>query len=221
MRKLIEWKTGLGMGAVAVSLIVGIPRTARAVPSHDAEASAAGVSAPVRKVSGQSAPNALAPGLIESPVAQGSQPLENGTATIPFYGYDGNGPMVPPPGDVQAPGHNVEASKTEPDKNTYLVLDGQAGPDPGYDYGRHFLFQGHELGVQGYVTRVNLDADAAHRITLFATEDSLGNPLPVFDGSTWNPFASRLLFTAENGANGGVWQSTLDSTASCRKTSPT
>ena len=52
--------------------------------------------------------------------------------------------MLPAPGDVQASGHNVEASKTEPDKNTYLVLDRQEGPDPNYDYGRHFLFQGHE-----------------------------------------------------------------------------
>jgi hypothetical protein len=34
--------------------------------------------------------------------------------------------------------------------------------------------------------------------------------LPVFDGSTWYPFSQRLLFTAENGANGGVWQATLD-----------
>jgi Alkaline phosphatase PhoX len=58
--------------------------------------------------------------------------------------------------------------------------------------------------------RVNLDADAAHRVTLWATEDSLGNPLPVFDGSTWDPWAQRLLFTSEDGADGGVWQSTLD-----------
>lgn len=199
------------MGAVAASLLAGLPGTARADQSRRGDATPAGVPAAVPKVTGNSAPNALASGLIESPVAQGSQPLENGTATISFYGYNQLGPMVPAPGDVQAPGHNVEASKTEPDKNTYLVLDDhQAGADSHYDYGRRFLFQGHELGVQGYVTRVNLDADAAHRITLFASEDSLGNPLPVFDGSTWNPFASRLLFTAENGANGGVWQSTLD-----------
>lgn len=162
----------------------------------------------VHKVTGNSAPNALATGLVESPVAQGSQPLENATDGIPFYGYHGDGPMLPAPGDVQAPGHDVEASKSEPDKNTYLVLHDQEGPDGNYDYGRRFLFQGHELGV-GYITRINLDADAAHRITLWATEDSLGNPLPEFDGSTWDPWAQRLLFTAELGADGGVWQSTL------------
>jgi hypothetical protein len=32
----------------------------------------------------------------------------------------------------------------------------------------------------------------------------------VFDGSTWYPWAQRLLFTAENGNAGGVWQATLD-----------
>jgi len=163
----------------------------------------------VPKVVGNAAPNALANGLVESPVAQGSQPLDGGTATLAFYGYNGNGPHVPAPGSVQSPGNNVEASKTEPDKNTYLVLDHQSGPDPDYDYGTHFIFQGHEAGLQGYITRINLDADDAHRVTLFASEDASG-PLPVFDGSTWDPWAQRLLFTAERGAAGGVWQSTLE-----------
>src|SRR5204863_3590330 len=46
-----------------------------------------------------------------------------------------------------------------------------------------------------------------------ATADVNGNPLPDFDGSTWDPWAKRLLFTAENGANGGVWaqRNALDS----------
>src|SRR5262249_1897550 len=49
-----------------------------------------------------------------------------------------------------------------------------------------------------------------HRVTLMATTDKDGKPLPTFDGSTWYPWAERLLFTAENGANGGVWQATVD-----------
>ena len=48
-------------------------------------------------------------------------------------------------------------------------LKGLKGADPSYDYGTHFLFQGHETGSPGYVTRVNLDADTAHRVTLLAT----------------------------------------------------
>src|SRR5262249_25702578 len=82
-------------------------------------------------------------------------------------------------GDVPAAGHLIEASKTEPDKNTYLVMPGLKGADPAYRYGRHFLFQGHETGTTGYLTRVNLDADAAHRVTLMATTDVAGNPRPA------------------------------------------
>jgi hypothetical protein len=200
-----RWERISRLGSVvALAAIVG---TASADTAGTKKASSDPDAVP--KVTGNAAPNALATGLIESPVAQGSQPLENGTDSIPFYGYHGDGPMVPAPGDLQATGHNVEASKSEPDKNTYLVLQNQTGPDPDYDYGRDFLFQGHELGT-GYITRVNLDADAAHRVTLWATEDSNGNPLPDFDGSTWDPWAQRLLFTSEEAADGGIWQSTLD-----------
>ena len=41
-------------------------------------------------------------------------------------------------------------------------MRGLKGADPDYDYGTHFLFQGHEGGPAGYMTRVNLDADYAH-----------------------------------------------------------
>src|SRR5262249_39658341 len=64
--------------------------------------------------------------------------------------------------------------------------------------------QGHELqGVSNgrktsYITRINLDADSAHRVTLLATTDSAGNPIAAIDGSTWDPWAKRLLFTTES-----------------------
>ena len=164
------------------------------------------------KTPGFAAPNILSPELTEIIAAQGSIRLENGSALTNFYGYDNDGPMLPLPGTVQSPGHNVEATKTEPDKNTYLVVQGQHGADPNYDYGTHFLFQGHELGQggKGYITRINLDADGEHRVTLLTTTDKNGKDLPVIDGSTWDPWAQRLLFTVENGSNGGVWQATLD-----------
>ena len=61
------------------------------------------------------------------------------------------------------------------------------------------------------MTRINLDADPEHRVTLFAWQDKDGNPLPPIDGSTWDPFANRLLFTSELGAAaGGVFAGTLD-----------
>jgi hypothetical protein len=170
------------------------------------------------KATGVAVPDVLTPELIQAIVAQGSNRLEDPTTNFPFYGYDGDGPMVPAPGAIQSKGNNVEATKTEPDKNTYLVLCGQHGFDPGYDYGTHFLFQGHELGIadpntglgMGYITRVNLDADGAHRVTLMASQDVNGNPIPVIDGSTFDPWADRLLFTCESGTAGGVWQATVD-----------
>jgi hypothetical protein len=93
------------------------------------------------------------------------------------------------------------------------VLRHTHGAEPGYDYGTHFLFQGHEAGTPGYVSRINLDADSAHRVTILATRDAVGQPLPAFDGSTWNPFAGKLLMTSENGCLGGVWAGDADYTA--------
>ncbi len=145
--------------------------------------------------------------------AQGSTACENalpaaGSRTTSHFGYlsDGTTTMMPTPGATPV----VEMNKTEPDKNTYLVLKGQHGPDAAYDYGTRFVYQGHEIGASGYVTRVNLDADAAHRVTVLASTDAAGAFLPVFDGSTWYPFSKVLLFTAELGGSGGVWQTTPD-----------
>jgi hypothetical protein len=157
------------------------------------------------KSPGSAPPNALSPELTEKIVVQGSNPLENTSGQFSFYGYNNDGPMLP------ALGSNAEATKTEPDKNTYLVLPHLVGPDSHYDYGHRFLFQGHEnsKGGNSYITRINLDADGAHRVTLLATTDTDGNALPAFDGSTWYPWAQRLLFSAEGAKGGGIWQATL------------
>jgi hypothetical protein len=174
----------------------------------------------VTRTPGVTSPNVLSPELIATVAAQGANPVENPmvlpigapAVSVTHYGYDSDGPLLPAPGDVQTATHQVEASKTEPDKNTYLVLRSQRGADPDYEYGTHFLFQGHENGARGAgtITRINLDADAAHRVTVMAVADVHGLALPPIDGSTWDPFARRLLFTSEEGAAGGVWQATLD-----------
>ena len=174
-----------------------------------------GIPDPNPRLTGISAPILLAPGLRQSIVAEGSTPLENPSPGFGYYGFNDDGPHVPVAGALPAAGAPViEATKTEPDKNTYLVLPGLHGADPGYDYGTHFLFQGHENGAGGhsFISRVNLDADGAHRVSLLATVDSSGAALPTIDGSTWDPFARQLLFTAEgNGtATGGVWQASPD-----------
>jgi uncharacterized protein DUF839 len=198
---------GVVLGVAGAVIVTGQSAGASSLRASDLTA----VPAPNTKTAGITSPNVLSPGLAETVAAQGSQRLENGTAALPYYGYRGDGPLLPAPGSVQKPGTVIEASKTEPDKNTYLRLTGEHGADAAYDYGTHFLFQGHEgAGAGGAITRINLDADAAHRVTLLASTDADGKPLPAFDGSTWDPFAQRLLFTSENDANGGVWQATAD-----------
>jgi hypothetical protein len=160
------------------------------------------------KIVGVTSPTVLSPELAQIVAAQGSMLVENPTGPVKYYAYLNDQPNLLP-----ALGSNIEATKTEPDKNTYLVLHGLKGADPDYDYGTHFLFQPHEGGSQSSFTRVNLDADAAHRVTVLATADKNGAPLPAgFDGSTWYPWSGHLLFTNEFGAavTGGVWQATLD-----------
>ncbi len=157
--------------------------------------------------------------LIETIVAQGSTKLENPNALTSYYGYDND--VVNSAGEPQmlpTPTSQTEAHKTEPDKNVYLVFNQRlGGPDPNYNYGRHFLFQGHEGGANGagYITRINLDADAAHRVTLYPTADTNGKPVATIDGVTWDPWAKRLVFTTENNAQPtysvtATWPSQVD-----------
>src|SRR5262249_45317644 len=106
------------------------------------------------RIAGVTSANILSPELIEVAAGQGSMRMENTSALTSYYGYDNDVPatspdvprMLPVPNAAPVSG-KVEATKTEPDKNTYLILKGQDGADPKYDYGKHFLFQGHEVGV--------------------------------------------------------------------------
>ena len=137
--------------------------------------------------------NVLSPEFAAGLVAEGIDLLENPSGLITRLGNLGDG------------------SRTEPDENTYLILDhNPGGPTPDYDYGRHFLFQGHEMPNgntnRAYITRINLDvAHPDHRITLMTPGDANGlTGFNSIDGSTWDPFSRTLLFTQEDGAIGGV-----------------
>ncbi len=140
--------------------------------------------------------NVLGAGLTQTSVAWGALALTNpDTANgVTHYGYStaNGGPLTQDP---------HEAFKTEPDKNVYLVMGGH-----------HYLYQGHETGPRGYVTRIDLDqADPAARVSLVADADASGAALPTFDGITWDPFTRQLLLTAESKApKGGVWAVDLD-----------
>jgi hypothetical protein len=134
--------------------------------------------------------NILSPEFAPGLVVEGIDLLENPSGLITSFGNLSNG------------------TPTEPDQNTYLILDHHpGGPTPDYDYGRHFLFQGHEnSGNRAYVTRINLDvASPDHRITLLTPVDANGlTHFNSVDGSVWNPFSETMLFTQEAAANGGV-----------------
>src|SRR6267378_718052 len=189
---------------VAASIAASV--TAAVAQSRSSGPSITGVPVANPKAVGYAPASQLSTELRQTMVAQGSMTLENPLGIIGWYGYENDTPSPTNPELPQmVPAVTMaEAQKTEPDKNTYLVLKGQTGADPAYDYGTHFLFQGHELAAtvagakQGYITRINLDADIAHRVTLMATQDTAGKPIATIDGSTWDPFAKRLLFTTES-----------------------
>lgn len=195
--------------AVAAALTAGAVFAAIGVADPASGPNFTGVPDANTKANGYSPPNRLAPELQQVEWARGSYPLENPDGIIGWFGYENDTPSADNPAVPQmvpTPQNSGEAQKTEPDKNTYLTFkDGLSGPDRSYDYGTHFLYQGHEGATRdsngkrlGYVTRINLDADSAHRVTLMATHDSSGKPITTIDGSTWDPFARRLIFTTES-----------------------
>jgi len=177
--------TVVGLGVGLAVLAATLP--AAAIPDANRDGVAANSAFGIQS-------NVLAAGLEQSPVAYGQLPLSNPNGGISHYGYNtsNGGPLTQ---DAK------EAFKTEPDKNVYLVFGG-----------KHYLFQGHEGGPQGYVTRVNLDeTDLSKRVTLIADSRSDGAEVPTFDGITWDPFTHQLLLTAEASApTGGVFGITLD-----------
>src|SRR5215467_2158133 len=131
------------------------------------------------------ADNVFSPEFTPGLVVEGIDLLENPSGVITEYGKLSDG------------------THTEPDQNTYLILDhNPGGPTPDYDYGRHFLFQGHENSADlAYVTRINLDvASPDHRITLLTPVGADGlTHFNSVDGSCWNPFSGTMLFTQEAG----------------------
>jgi Bacterial protein of unknown function (DUF839) len=136
-------------------------------------------------------------------------------ATVISAGYslrtviDGSAPVENPSGVITNFGLLSTGALTEPDQNVYVVFPSNpGGPTPGYDYGRHFVYQGHENADDlAYITRVNLDVkDQAHRVTLLTKVDpttGLTN-FNSIDGSTYDPLTNTLLFTQEDGSSGGV-----------------
>jgi hypothetical protein len=157
-----------------------------------------------------SPPNVVANGFALERVVNGNDSLENPAGIFTRYGYLDDSTLQ----------SDRQPSKTEPDQNTYLVTKRDpGGPTAGYDYGHHFLIQGHEVFTpsgatynRAYFTRVNLDVDdPAHRVTLLnpLAKDATDSGVRSIDGSTYDPFTGQLLFTAEAGNVGGVFGQAL------------
>src|SRR6476620_511484 len=94
------------VGAVVAAGTVGaltLSSAAQAGPGGLFLSSLTGVSDANPKIAGFSLPTVLSPELAQVVWAQGSSKLENGTAAVPFYGYDGDGPLLPAAGDLPSP----------------------------------------------------------------------------------------------------------------------
>lgn len=182
--------------AAAISAVVGLLANAQANNGNSnslfVEGTPLGAGVPSALARTNSPENVLPPGFSLDLVAQGIELLENPSGVITHFGFLSD----------------ASQTRTEPDENTFLELDhNPGGPTPGYDYGRHFLFQGHENGGnRAYVTRINLDViNPDHRITLLTPVGTNGlTGFNSIDGSTWDPFSRTLLFAQEAGTSGGI-----------------
>jgi hypothetical protein len=217
VRRNRKLRLRLVLAGTAGLAVVAFVAATTASPPHEPDLTSVG-SANTRSA-GYAPSSKFAVELDGQVVAQGATPLENPTSLTGFYGYQND---VVSAGDPTKPqmvptqGVATEAQKTEPDENAYLSFKNALhGPDPDYYYGKRFLYQGHEAAAsvngvrQGYITRINLDADPAHRVTLLATRDSSGAPINTIDGVGWDPWAQKLIFTTEN-ANAPTYAATPD-----------
>src|SRR5215475_1073239 len=93
------------------------------------------------------APNILPSNFSLQEIANGYDALENPSGVITTFGF------------LNDNADQSKKTRTEPDENTYLRFHhNPGGPDVSFDYGRQFLFQGHENGGnKAYITRINLD----------------------------------------------------------------
>src|SRR5215813_11335743 len=193
---LTATKVAAGFGVLALTATLSPPHLSLAADIKVLDTRLkGGVSSPNAAVM---SPDNVLKGFTLDVIVEGIDPLENPSGVITKFGFLSNGTL------------------TEPDENTYLVLDhNPGGPTPGYDYGRHFLFQGHENSSElAYITRINLDVPrgSPHRITLLTpVNPATGNTgFGSIDGSTYNPSTNTMLFTQEAGTAGGVIQVTVD-----------
>ena len=114
------------------TLAVGAAFAAPAGASPPPSPALTGVPSANTRSAGYAPASVLSPELEQVVVARGSNRLENPSALTSYYGYDNDVlNLAGQPQMLPVPANPIEAHKTEPDKNTYLVFpDGLAAPTP-------------------------------------------------------------------------------------------
>ena len=127
--------------------------------------------------------------------------LENPSGIITNYGYENDTPE-PDRRDRAADGRRRRRARGAEDgagqEHVPRVQTQEPGrrPTPSYDYGTHFLYQGHEGGASVNGKKQSLHhADQPRRgrgssRDAARDQDTSGNPLQTIDGSTWDPLAA-------------------------------
>ena len=208
MRRGIVW-----MLPVAAAGAVGFTTIGGAAPSGNPALT--NVPTANAKVAGYAPwPNVLSPELRQSIVgAQGSTPLENPNAnfTNTATATDERDAASAPAGvhkTRRRRGPRPRRRRPSPTRTPTSCSTARRAPTRTTTTARHFLFQGHEL-ARAKATGLHHPHQPRRRRR--ASRDAPGDAgrpratrSPTIDGSTWDPFAQRLLFTTENASGGDL-----------------
>ena len=170
-----KWKLTGALGAAGV-LAAAVAAVGYSTPPGSTDFT--NVANPQPRTVGVAAPSALSAELDEVIVAQGSMKLDGGTAANPYYGYDGN--RSDGAGAQLATPRRRRRSPTR--TRTSCSRTGSRAPTRTTTTAPTSSSRVMSSGSPGFITRVNLDADAAHRVTLLASKDVGGNDLKTIDG---------------------------------------
>ena len=197
-------KAILGVAAVAGAAIFAATVGASLLDVWDLTT----VPAAAPKAAGYAPASQLSTELRQTLVAQGSMPLENPQGIVGWYGYENDAPSPTTPRCHSSfPQRAARRRRRRPSPTRTPTSSSRASTEPirDYDYGTHFLFQGHEGGatVDGHDAGLHHAHQPRRRRRAPGHADGdqgrrRATRSPTIDGSTWDPFAQRLLLTTEN-----------------------
>ena len=127
MRRTRKLRLRLVLAGTAGLAVVAFVAATSASPPHEPDLTS--VASANTRAAGYAPSSKLSVELAGQVVAQGATPLENPTSLIGFYGYENDVVSADDPTKPQmVPTQGVanEAQKTEPDENTYLVVQARA-----------------------------------------------------------------------------------------------